>query len=463
MLHKLKIPVFLLAALIVSFQSCTIINAAQKKPQWAAQKPINNEYYIGIGKSDKSTNDYLQAAKNNALADLISEISVNISTHSLLHQFEDNSGFKESYESYIKLKAKENIEGYELVDTYEGKNEYWVYYRLSKADYARKKREKLEKAKDLSTDFFEKAKVSAKNYDINNAIIFYVKAFDAIQNHLDEDLSVFLLDEGQVYLDNAIFQSIQEIFSKMIIKPGKETFTITTLSADNEPVYAKVKYKTSLEKQNLKNIPIVFSFPYLEIDTRERVLSKSSGTAECSIANKAPKGKKQIIKAALDIDYYFGQDAPDNFIKQMFTDRETIPYANLIFEVNELFAYLESEEFMFGEPDSKMPVTNFFKSVLSENFFSFTDNRERADVLIKIKSSVIEGEKLGQYNLHTAFLDCSISIKNLKTGMNIFTKNLSAIKGMKSGNYSNAANDAINKTKEKIINEIIPEIRTIKL
>jgi len=463
MLQKLKISIILLAALIISFQSCTIIHAAQKKPQWVTQKPIDNEFYIGIGKSDKSTNDYLQAAKNNALADLISEISVNISTHSLLHQFEDNSGFKESYEAYIKLKAKESIEGYELVDTYEGKNDYWVYYRLSKVDYARKKREKLEKAKDLSINFYEKAKASAKKHDINNAIIFYVKAFDAIQNHLDEDLSGFLLEEGKVYLDNAIFQSIQEIFSKMIIKPGKETFTITTLSADNEPVYAKVKYKTSLETQNLKNIPIIFSFPYLEIDARERVLSKSSGTAECSIANKAPKGKKQIIKAALDIDYYFGQDAPDNFLKQMFTERETLPNANLIFEVKELFAYLESEEFMFGKPDNKMPVTNILKSVLSENFFSFTESRESADVLIKIKSSVTKGDKLEQYNLHTAFLDCSISIKNLKTGMDIFTKNFSAIKGMKSGSYNNAANDAINKTKEKIINEIIPEIRTIKL
>ena len=463
MLHIFKIPIFLLAALIVSFQSCTVINAAQKKPQWVTQKPIDNDFYIGIGKSDKSTNDYLQAAKNNALADLISEISVNISTHSLLHQFEDNSGFKESYEAFIKLKAKDNIEGYELVDSYEGKDEYWVYYRLSKAEYARKKREKLEKAKDLSIDFFEKAKASAKDYDINNAITFYVKAFDAIQDHLDEDLSVFLLDEGKVYLDNAIFQSIQEIFSKMIIKPGKETFTITTLSADNDPVYAKVKYKTSLETENLKNIPIIFSFPDLEIDIRERVLSKSTGTVECSIANKAPKGKKQIIKAALDIDYYFGQDAPDNLLKQMFTDRKTFPNAYLIFEVKELFAYLESEEFMFGEPDNKMPVTNIFKSALSENFFSFTENKERADVLIKIKSSVIEGDKLSQYNLHTAFLDCSISIKNIKTGMEIFTKNLSAIKGMKSGSYNNAANDAINKTKEKIINEIIPEIRTIKL
>ncbi|HSH52932.1 MAG TPA: hypothetical protein VK982_14495, partial [Bacteroidales bacterium] len=132
-------------------------------------------------------------------------------------------------------------------------------------------------------------------------------------------------------------------------------------------------------------------------------------------------------------------------------------------EVNELFAYLEAEELMFGQASKRKPVTSILKSALSENFFSFTENRKKADVLIKIKSSVIEGEKLDQYNLHTAFLDCSISIKNLKTGMEVFTQSISNVKGMKSGNYNNAADNAIEKTKEKIIREMIPEIRTIKL
>ncbi len=463
MLRDLKIFFILLAALIVSFQSCTVINASQKKPKWVSQKPIDNEYYIGVGKSNKTNNDYLQAAKNNALADLISEISVNISTHSLLHQFEDNSGFKESYEAYINLKAKNEIEGYELINTYEDKTEYWVYYRLSKAEYARKKREKLEKAKNLSKDFFEKAQASEKKYDINNAIIFYVKAFDAIKKHLDEDLSTFLLEEGKVYLDNEIFQSIQEIFSNIVIKPEKEIFEINALSAYSEPVYAKVKYKTSLETQNLENIPIVFYFPNSQINTQEKVLSKSAGIIKCSIANQAPKGKNQLIRVQFDIDNYLGKDAPDNFLKQMFSERGTIPYGNIMVEVNELFAYLESEELIFGQASKRKPVTNILKSELSENFFSFTEDRKKADVLIKIKSSVNEGEKLDQYNLHTAFLNCSISIKNLKTGMEVFTQNITNVKGMKSGSYNNAAENAIEKTKEKISSEMIPEIRTIKL
>lgn len=463
MQRKLNSTIILLAALIFSFQACSIVMAAPKKPKWVSQKPIDNAYYIGIGKSNKSNSDYLQSAKNKALADLISEISVSISTSSLLHQLEDNSGLKESYEAYINLKAKEEIEGFELVDTYENKNEYWVYYRLSKSEYARKKREKLEKAKSLSKDYFEKAKASEKTYDINNALIFYIKSFDAIKKHLDEDLSVFLLEDGKVYLDNAIFQSIQSIFSDIEIKPGKDIFQINALSANSEPVYAKIKYKTSLETQNLANIPIKFYFPNLAIDVKEKVISKSSGIAECSIANMAPKGREQTIRAVINIDHYFGQDAPDNFLKQLFTHRGTIPYGNITVEVNELFAYLESEELLFGKSNARKPITNILKSALSENFFSFTEDQEKAQVLIKIKSSVVEGEKLEQYNLHTAFLDFNISITSLNDKMEIFSSGFSNLKGMKSGNYNSAAENAIEKAKEKIRNEIIPEIRKIKL
>lgn len=448
---------------IFAVQSCVAVHGAKKKPKWVSGKPFSNEYYTGIGKSNKSTKDYLQAAKNNALADLISEISVNISTNSLLHQFEDNTGFKERYEAFINLSAKNNIDGYELVDTYEDKTEYWVYYRLSKAEYAKKKREKLERAKNLSKDYFEKAKASEKIYDINNAIIFYVKAFDAIKNHLDEDLSVFILNDGKVYLDNAIFQSIQSIFSNIKIAPGKDIFSINTLSADNEPVFAKIKFKTTLETQNLNGMPIIFYFPELEIDALEKVISKNNGDARCTIANMAPKGRTQTIKAELDIDNYFGSDAPENFLKQMFTERGTIPYGNIIVEVNELFAYLESEELIFEKSSARKPVTNIFKTELSENFFSFTKNKETAKVLIKIKSSIIEGEKLGQYNLHTAYLDCNISISNLDSGIEIFNDGFNNLKGMKSGSFNNAAENAIEKAKEKIKNEIIPVIRKINL
>ena len=464
MIKKLKIPFSFLLLGVLLFTITEVSAGLKRKPKWIDNRPVDNNYYIGIGKANKiqSKEDYIQIAKNNALADIISEISVKISSNSILNQFEDNSGYKETYEAQIKLAVKDDIEGYEIVDSWEDKKEYWVYYRLSKADYKRKKRERLDRAKNLSKDFYEKAQEAEKEYDINNALIYYVKAFDAIKKYIGEDLSVFTFD-GKVYLDNAVYQSIQDIFSRMRIVPEKDAYTIKTLSSENEPVYAKIKLKTELETQNISNIPIIFSFPDLDINKIEKVVSLNNGKAECTIANMAPKGRTQIIRAELNTDIYFGNDSPDNILKKLFSEHENKPYGNLNVVVKELIAYLESEEILLGSINSNKPITKIFKEKLSENFFSFTNERETADVFIKISALVSKGEKLEKHNLHTSFLDCEISITRIQDDIEIFNEKINNLKGIKSGSFETAAKDAIAKASEKIKTNIIPEIRKINL
>ena len=61
------------------------------RPSWVSSKPINSGMYSGIGMAYKSAGaDYIAMAKNNALNDLASEISVNISSSSLFYQIEQD-------------------------------------------------------------------------------------------------------------------------------------------------------------------------------------------------------------------------------------------------------------------------------------------------------------------------------------------------------------------------------------
>ena len=460
-IQKVRISFTLIATLFFIFGSGVTNADAKRKPKWITERPVDNNYYIGVGKSSKTNADYIQTAKSNALADMISEISVNISTNSVLSQFEDNSGLKETYKAQIKLATKDYIEGYELVESWEDKNEYWVYYKLSKTEYQRRKQEILDHAKNLSKDFYEKAKEAEKEYDINNTLIYYVHAFDAIKKHIGEDLSVFTFD-GRIYLDNAIYQSIQDIFSRIRIVPGEDLFVIKALSSNNDPVFVKVKLKTDLETQNIANIPITFSFPGLNIRRTENVVSQNNGNAECTFASMAPKGRTQIIKAELNTDVYFGGDAPDNLLKNLFNERGITPYGNINIEVKELFAYIESEEINQGNRSSIQPITQFLKDELSKSFFSFTENIEQADVVIKIEAKIINGTKLDKHNLHTAFLNCNISILDTKNNLIIFNDAIN-IKGMGSGSYGAAIKDALKKVRKRIIDETLPNIRKIKL
>jgi len=453
--RKISPRLFLATILIAGF---AFNGYSKRKPNWIKNRPIDNDYYIGIGKANKkeSKADYLEIAKNKALADMISEISVNISSNSVLYQIEDNKGLQETYQAKIKLAAKDYIEGYELVDTWENKEEYWIYYRLSKTEYKRKKQEILDRAINLSKDFYEKAKEAEKEYDINNALIYYIKSFDAIKKHIGEDLSVFTF-EGKIYLDNAIYQSIQSILSRIVIVPEKEVFYLKSLSSKNDPVLVKVKLKTEQESQNLSNVPIKFSYANYD----EEVISNSSGIAECTKAYLLPKGKNQIVKAEFDIDKYFLETTDDNLLKNIVLQNTIRPYSNIHIEVKELFAYIDSREMLFGYQQRVQPITQIITEELSKSYFSFV-NKENSEIIIKIDSKIIKGTKLDKHNLHTAFLNCNISIIDVKNKIVIFN-DVFNIKGMASGGFDAAAKDAIKKAKKEIDSKLIANVRTIKL
>ena len=60
-------------------------------------------------------------------------------------------------------------------------------------------------------------------------------------------------------------------------------------------------------------------------------------------------------------------------------------------------------------------------------------------------------------------MNCNISITNANSEMEIYNDVLNNVKGIKSGSFEIAAQDAISKAELKIKSEIIPNIRKINL
>ena len=457
-----KAGILLLAFALWSCSSAQITSGGGKKPRWVKERPVNNDYYTGIGVASTHEANYMKVAKNNALTDLISEISVTISGNSVLHQLEDESGFREEFESYTRTSIKDQLEGYELVDSYTGDDRHWVYYRLSVEKYKRLKREKLEKARSLAKDFFEKAMTAEAEKDIHNALNYYVKAFKAVKPYLDEDLSIFLLNHGRINLGNAIYQNIQEIFSSIKVEPKKEVFSLQALSKNNQPVSATVYYKKDDEKYRVSGLPFLFSFPDLEIRKTEQVQSNPAGRITSTIAGMAPKGKQHTIKATLNTNIYFGEDGKDNLLQQLFSLKGSVPYGYLTVHVRGLNAWFEAREETFGNTEASHPMTNIFKKMLTENFFSLVSDQDEADVIIKVTANTSQGKFMEKYGLYTAYLTCNISVINAGTQAEVYSTGLQNIKGMKTGSYEMAAMDAREKAEEQIKQHIIPELRNIK-
>jgi len=190
------------------------------EPDWVRKHPVIQGYYVGIGMARKvrTTAESAEAAKNVARNDIAGQISVSISSDVLRTILEENEKVREEFTSSIRASATADLENLELVDTYESDEEYWVYLRLSKADFQARRAAKLEAAAGQALDLYAKGRESERAQDVATAIGLYARAFAPVEKYLAEPLT---LDDGgrQVYLLNEMYGSLRSLLEKIELKP----------------------------------------------------------------------------------------------------------------------------------------------------------------------------------------------------------------------------------------------------
>lgn len=164
----------------------------------------------------KTDKDFLTLAKKLALDDLISEIEVQVSSSSVLKQIDAQGKFSGDYASLIKTEARNTIDNFELVDSWSDDAAYWVYYRLSKADYAAKKENEKKTAIAIATDNLQRARKAEKDSKLIPALNFYFASLRNVEQYLNE--AIYVKVEGQDYLlANELIASIQNIIEGLAI------------------------------------------------------------------------------------------------------------------------------------------------------------------------------------------------------------------------------------------------------
>jgi hypothetical protein len=181
------IYIFLLGCLLLF--ACKSNKGLKLKPDWVQNRPTNEIYYVGIGIASKASNpfNYQQVAKKNAVNDLISEIKVTVSSNSVLQQYQNNKEFSQQFESDVKITAMNTIEQFNVVDSWEDKDFFWIYYRLSKDEYKTAQRKKLMAAIEQAENYFERSETFSQE-QFMQSIRLKVKALAALQLYLNEDV-----------------------------------------------------------------------------------------------------------------------------------------------------------------------------------------------------------------------------------------------------------------------------------
>ena len=421
------------------------------KPDWASSKPIESFYYAGIGMAYKSAGaDFSAIAKNNALNDLASEISVNVSSSSLFYQVEQDENLRQEFQANTRLKSKENLEGYELVGSYENATEFWVYYRLDKSKFEALKKQRLENAIALSKQLFENAYQFKAGDQYAESVKFTVKAIAALEDYMAEPLQtewhgkqVFLLVELYGFLQQTVSDiRLQPIYASINVKRGQ------AVGAD------KLSFSTTNPNGiPLVSIPIYFYYSGERI-TNNQLYSNMYGIAAYTLPRISSTNSKEYFQANVNMVSLVSEATDDAFIRKLLA-KVSGPEARIEINVVKPIVYIQSTELNLGEAMATQLLANAFKQNFVDGGFEITTIKSQADYLLSIEAATRESNRQQQF--YTAALDATFTFLSAE-GALLYEKQTQGFMGMQLSN-AQAGEDAYRKLAVEINKRYFRELR----
>ena len=422
------------------------------KPEWLKTTPYQDGYYTGIGHSVKDgSNNYIQSAKKSALDDLVSQIKVNVSSTSVLSQFEIDRKLQEQYEQIIQTTAADEIEEFELVDAWEDPTNYWVYYRLSIARYRQIKEEQKRNATILATDYLQKARLAEKNGERLQAMSFYFQAFRSVEKYLGEAIRVNI-DDKEVLLVNEIYASIQGILDRINVKVHPTEISLNRrVNQTSQTVIAKSIYK-DISKPAI-NLPLHAGFEKGAGDIFPSYKTDDSGSAKILMTKIGSKDLEQTVGIKVDIDALSGSS--NSPIYSLIARTLNVPQALVVLRVQRPIVFLTSEERSLGQAKANFQITNKLRNLLANNGFEFTEDKGSADLWFDVKADSEKGSVSG--SIYITYLTSVIKVSAIKEGKEIYATTFDRVKGY-GLDYDKSSVDAYNKAIESLEKERMNEL-----
>lgn len=451
-------PLTLLILILVSISACRskkqqVEQTVRPAPTWTQSKPIDPNYYHGIGISSKqsfNTNlDFKQVAKNNALNDLASEISVKVNASSLLSQIEVNRQFSESFIANTTLTSTEELEGYELVDTYENETNYFVFYRLSKEDHERRKALRRQRALSSAADFLTSAEEFRNRRDAYQTYLMYIKAMETIKGFWAEPLEYTLQGE-RIFFGNHLISRIISFLNEIQIQSAAQQVTaVRGKTMDEEFTEIFVTFYNIRQR----SIPLRLSYSGGRIRNSAQK-TNAAGSVFVDLGRINSTSPRERIIASINLESWTTEATQNQQIVSLINQIRLRPYTiDLIIQSPSFF--IQSDEKVLGRSLSATILADVLKVELAKDQFVTTQRLQDADFIVSISSDTEDAGPVNQ--LSSVNLSFRIQITDPKSQV-IYTRNVRNIRGMHT-DIQAASRDAYNKASRLIQRELYLEIR----
>ncbi len=433
----------------VTFSLIFLIAATSfAQPEWLTKRPIEKDYFIGINYSLLNESNYIEKAKIRALNELSAEITINLSSITELKLSEINTEVSQSFSENIKSTVSQNITGYQIIDTWQDKEKYWVFIKLSKKEYYEAQLSKAKNALTIANNLIISSEQALANNNFNQSLNLMIDAAIELEPYLLENIeSNTKISIINVY-NNSILK-IKDLLSAVVIsvKPNNLSSINAQLNKDIEISchYSKNKLIIPISSINLTYTSTTGNIQFLN----ETSTLNEGGKVVNQLVTANFTNNKAVCLVKLNVEDYFIQNKANALVKQV-TSKSNNSSATVNIDLVKPTIYFQTDERNF---DTKLNVNQIepsLKEYFKSNGFVFANKQSDAIYLIEILSNTRQGGQA--YDLSVAFLDATINITEIASNKQIYSKQFSSIKGVKQ-DFKLAGNEAYRKLISNVFKE----------
>ena len=433
--------------LLLLLSACSV---GKKQPEWTLQQPFDNGYYSAVVKIPKKAPNYKELARNEAIREISTQISVQIDSDIALKETEANGIPSSELISSIRSSSNNKIRDLQLVGTYETKNDYWAYYRLSKSEYYAWRKNQCEQATAQALNLLNEFDLSQTN--LTSGISALLKGLELIVDYTDMDLTTSYRNK-QINLYNELFFRLNHLTEKVKINYAEKEIDLTAKQRERKSITVFVIYQQEIP---VNNFPVCFNFLSGKGEIVAEGLTDENGKAELIINRITSFSTPQFIEAKPDKDFWLtGIENP--IVKTMFGNLQFLP-ATLKLNVNRPKAFVQ---YSFNNT-SGTDYRNILLKKLQDLDLEVSTNQNESDYTFKVNIITRNSEFLPLLKQYSAVADAYIELIDSRTGKSIYNTNLTGIKSVavttdaaKGKNELDAVNELCDKVMFMLVQQYI--------
>jgi len=450
--------VYSILLILISCHTSSVSHVHKQKPDWVQQRPINTQYYVGIGSANKlrNPNDYQRVAKKNALDDMMGEIKVSVSSHSVLSQQQNNQQFSQQFFSDTKLISSETLEGFEVLGSWENAQDFWIYYRFSKADYEAQKRRRLQEAIEKSLDLLSRANHLPIQTDYTASLKLKCKAAIALQNYLNESIEAEYKGKT-VYLMNEVMSQIQ---TQLYLAQLKTNENIIKLSAGKSLVQPVIVSAQVRENDRLGNtiqfLPIQLIGNGIKFSGNNSAETQANGAAQFIVNNIQGATGIRNLQAKIDLSKIIAGDSLLPSMRRLLLNLEG-PQATLQLQIEPIKIYIVSTEKNMAKNLSFPMLEPLVKKYLGDLGCAFVSKKEESDYVLQLDADT-KDQGIMWGKMLRASIELNVVLVDTKTSIELIHEAISGVTGFQI-TPEKAGMDAYQNMRSEMNKKLLPTLQ----